>query len=92
MGRRRHFLLLDIQKVLKHFLHHLILAETVYKIHAGFPAPDFDYPVYHVKIRVNRQIFIQIIHILRKRSTHLIPGCKSFIHKKTPSAHNYILR
>ena len=59
----RQILFLHIHKILKHFLHQLILAKAINKVHTGFSSSNTDYPVYHVKILIDFQLIIQIIHI-----------------------------
>ncbi len=82
MGRSGHFIFLEVKKILKHFLHHLILAEAVDKIHTRFPPADSYHPVHNVKIGIHRQKFIQVIHIFRKGGAHLFLICACIIHKK----------
>ena len=82
MGIVRQILWLQPDKILKHFLHQIILAKAVDQIHTGFPPADSYHPVYNVKICIHRQKFIQIIHIFRKGGAHLFLICACIIHKK----------
>ncbi len=53
MGILRHGIRFDAEEVLQDFLHQLILAKSIYKIHAGFPAANLNGAVNQIKAFVH---------------------------------------
>ena len=64
MGILRHSFCLDAEEILQDFFHQLILAKSIYKIHAGFPAANLNGAVNQIKAFVHLEPVVQIIHIL----------------------------